>query len=257
MVLFIPGYVLISALFPKKNDLDAIERIALSFGLSIAVVPLIGLGLNYTPFGIRLVPIIVTLSIYTVLLIIVGIYRREELPEDEKFKVPIIKFYHDIIGEVKKPKTKVDNILTIVLIFSIILAIGMVIYVIVTPKVGEKFTEFYILNSTTGKADNYPTNLKYDMPSNIKIGIINHEHSIVNYTIQTILDKKILTTAELTLGNNQTWEKNITFVPDKEGKDMRLEFLLFKGNNFTNPYRELHLWINVCNAWKKSMIEVC
>jgi uncharacterized membrane protein len=50
-VLFVPGYVLIAALFPRADDLDWIERIALSFGLSIAVVPLIGLGLNYTPGG--------------------------------------------------------------------------------------------------------------------------------------------------------------------------------------------------------------
>ena len=60
MVLFLPGYALIAALFIGKDDLDAIERIALSFGLSIAVVPLLGLGLNYTPFGIRLIPILRT-----------------------------------------------------------------------------------------------------------------------------------------------------------------------------------------------------
>ncbi|MCK4222104.1 MAG: DUF1616 domain-containing protein, partial [Dehalococcoidia bacterium] len=47
-LLFSPGYALIAALFPKKGSLDGIERIALSFGLSIAVVPLIGLILNYT-----------------------------------------------------------------------------------------------------------------------------------------------------------------------------------------------------------------
>lgn len=244
MILFIPGYVLISALFPKKNDLDTIERIALSFGLSIVVVPLIGLGLNYTQFGIRLVPIITTLFIYTLLLIIVGIYRREELNEEEKFKVSIHKFYYDIIGEMKKPKNKIDKILTGVLIFSIILAIGMIFYIIIMPKIGERFTEFYILGPD-GKADNYPTNLKFDIPSNITVGIINHEYSTVNYTIQTILDKNMLTPEELTLGNSQKWQKNITFVPDKKGADMKLEFLLFKESNFTNPYRDLHLWVNV------------
>ena len=41
LVLFLPGYSLIAALFPGRDDLDGIERIALSFGLSIAVVPLI------------------------------------------------------------------------------------------------------------------------------------------------------------------------------------------------------------------------
>ncbi|MCD6456429.1 MAG: DUF1616 domain-containing protein [Methanophagales archaeon] len=56
LVLFLPGYSLIAALFPRKDDLDAIEQIALSFGLSIAITPLLGLALNYTPFGIRLTP---------------------------------------------------------------------------------------------------------------------------------------------------------------------------------------------------------
>src|SRR5659263_694396 len=60
LVLFLPGYALIAALFPAKSDLDGIERTALSFGLSIAVVPLMGLGLNYTPWGIRLLPILIS-----------------------------------------------------------------------------------------------------------------------------------------------------------------------------------------------------
>ena len=42
LVLFLPGYALIATLFPRKDDLDAIERIALSFGLSIAITPLLG-----------------------------------------------------------------------------------------------------------------------------------------------------------------------------------------------------------------------
>lgn len=45
-VLFLPGYVW-SFVFFKKDDIDIIERIALSFGLSIAIVPLIVFYLNW------------------------------------------------------------------------------------------------------------------------------------------------------------------------------------------------------------------
>ena len=87
LVLFLPGYSLIAALFPRKDDLDGIERIALSFGLSIAVVPLIGLALNYTPLGIRLVPVLLGLSLFTVLLAVVAGVRRVWMPEAERFVV--------------------------------------------------------------------------------------------------------------------------------------------------------------------------
>jgi uncharacterized membrane protein len=50
LVLFLPGYALIATLFLRKDNLDGIERIALSFGLSIAITPLLGLALNYMPF---------------------------------------------------------------------------------------------------------------------------------------------------------------------------------------------------------------
>ena len=82
IILFIPGYILIAALFPQKNELDLIERITLSFGLSIAVVPLIGLGLNYTPWGIRLDPIVTSLSIF---IFIMGVVNDAGLLNFMKF----------------------------------------------------------------------------------------------------------------------------------------------------------------------------
>jgi len=50
-VLWLPGYALIKALFPTK-EIDQIERVALSIGMSLALVPITGLLLNYTPWGI-------------------------------------------------------------------------------------------------------------------------------------------------------------------------------------------------------------
>ena len=50
-------------------------------GLSIAVVPLLGGALNYTPFGIRIVPILVVLSVFTVSLAVIAGVWRQGLPD--------------------------------------------------------------------------------------------------------------------------------------------------------------------------------
>jgi len=69
-VLYLPGYTLIQLLFPRGSELDGLERFALSIGLSLAVVPLIGLLLNYSPWGIRLAPITASLGAFTIILAI-------------------------------------------------------------------------------------------------------------------------------------------------------------------------------------------
>lgn len=75
-VLYVPGAVFIEALYPKRDELEDLERFALGVGLSLALVPLVGLVLNYTPWGIRLNPIYAGLSLLTILLTCVGVYRK-------------------------------------------------------------------------------------------------------------------------------------------------------------------------------------
>jgi len=76
VVLFLPGSALIEALYPKKDDLEELERFALSVGLSLALSPLVGFVLNYTPWGIRLDPIIVALSLLIFLLEAVAVFQK-------------------------------------------------------------------------------------------------------------------------------------------------------------------------------------
>jgi uncharacterized membrane protein len=76
LVLFIPGYVALEALFPKGRELDGVERFAFSVGLSLALVPLVVLLLNYTPWGIRLAPIVGSLTTLTIGLALVALGRR-------------------------------------------------------------------------------------------------------------------------------------------------------------------------------------
>ena len=75
-VLFIPGYALIQLLYYRREDLSDLERLALSLGLSLALVPLVGLILNYTPFGIRLIPVALSLALLSMTLITLAIIKR-------------------------------------------------------------------------------------------------------------------------------------------------------------------------------------
>ena len=249
IVLFLPGYSLIAALFPAKSDLDSIERTALSFGLSIAVVPLIGLGLNYTPWGIRLLPILISLSVFTFIMCGLAYVRRSKLPEADTFEVPFRKIALELKAEVlEKPEPGLDKALTVILVLSILLSVTTLVYVIITPKEGEHFTEFYILGPD-GMADNYPTNYTIGEGKEVIVGVVNHEYRTVNYTMDVRLDNKSLSLPEnahrISLAHNETWEKPLTLTPTEEGKDMRLEFLLFNETDKSTPYRDLHLWINV------------
>ena len=84
-VLWLPGYTFIKALFPAEppiktaeKTLDTIERVALSLGMSLALVPIVGLLLNYTPWGIRLTPIVLSLLALTVVFATAAVIREHQ-----------------------------------------------------------------------------------------------------------------------------------------------------------------------------------
>lgn len=85
-VMFLPGYAFIKAFFQNKvpikttsESFDTIERVVLSIGLSIALIPMIGLILYYTPFGLGLTPITLSLLAFTTVLATVAMAREYHL----------------------------------------------------------------------------------------------------------------------------------------------------------------------------------
>ena len=76
-VLCLPGYTFTKALFPEK-ELDSVERVALSIGISLALVPIIGLLLNYTPWGVRLTSITLSLLALTLTFASAAIVREHQ-----------------------------------------------------------------------------------------------------------------------------------------------------------------------------------
>lgn len=281
-VLFLPGYALISALFPEsgpdalpdstergnsdEDGIDGIERVALAFGLSIAITPLIGLILNFTPWGIRLLPIILSIGGFTLFASAIAAIRRWQLPPTERFTVPYRSWGQTAYSELMEPETSVDAALNIVLILSVVLATTSVVYAVAVPKQGESFTEFYfVMENESGElvADNYPTEFTRGQSRPIVIGVENNEHQPVDYTIiaklqnvsfqnnsSVIHREQELQRYETRIGDNQTWRTTYDVTPRMTGERLRLVLLLYMNSppedpNIENAYRETHLWINV------------
>jgi uncharacterized membrane protein len=269
VLLFIPGYCLIAILFPKNDDLGLVERIMLSIGFSIVIVPLIGFGLNFTPWGIRLEPIVVAIILLTWVMVLFAHYQRAVLPREERFRVSFSAIAGRIRGEFLPQGEKgVDRFLSVVLTLVILVAILATVYVIIVPKEGaERFSEFYILGKNQTAAD-YPDKIIPAENYPMYIGVGNHEYRTVNYTIETwalrtefdnvtnssaIVEMDPNDRLSLTLAHNETKIIPFNLFVVKPGYT-RVEFLLFNesvpgpevtgGDRISASYRNLHLWVN-------------
>ena len=238
-LLFFPGYTLMAALFPKRERIGAIERTALSFGISVAVVPLIGLILNYTPWGIRLEPVLYSVAIFIFTTSIIAWLRRSRLPEPDRFGIEF---------QMKAPAwggSTWDRVLFIILVVVVLGALGMLGYVIAKPKVGETFTEFYILG-LDGRVADYPKAIKVGEGGEVIVAVVNHEHEAVSYRVEVRIDGvKNNEVGPFVLANEQKWEEMVSFTPDKAGDNQKVAFFLYKNGEAEPCLEPLHLWIDV------------
>ena len=130
--MIVPGYSLAAALFPGKDDISDMERAALSFRLSIVVVPLVGLILNFTPWGIRLEPIPATLTLFVVACVFVAQYRRSEIPANNRFSVTYLSAKQIDLVTFLKSYDRLDQLIILVLIILILcssLVLAAVVYI--------------------------------------------------------------------------------------------------------------------------------
>lgn len=239
LVLFIPGYILLSALFPGRGSLSGIERITFSIGLSIAVAIIIGIILNYTPWGISLYPILISATIFVVVTASVAWYRSLKSYEEFSITVNInLSRWRETAG--------LDKILSLSLVVAVLIALGSIGYVIAVPKHEQLFTEFYIL-SLDGKAENYPGQAVLGEPVEIIIGIVNHEDIVISYLVDirvNDIENSQVSTEEL--ANGDRWEEMVSFVPQSSGAGQKVEFWLYRTGE-AEPCLEkpLYLYLDV------------
>ena len=239
-VLYIPGYVLQLFLFPRKEELDPTERIALSFALSGVIIPPIAMILNWSPWGIRLWPIVFSLSVIILASMIGATIRQKRLHLDEGIELKPRPGLRKWWAEQERGNRVVYVILTVVLTTAFLTAFS----ILLTPKPAESITEFYILGQE-GLAEDYPREVIMGQVLTITTGITNREGNTSTYNIQIINDDSVIGQAgPIILENNTTWEQPVVFSVPTVGDDQQITFILNREGH-PSPYRSLQIWINV------------
>lgn len=252
LLLFLPGYMFLAAMFPKRGELSALQRFTLSIGLSIAITVFDGFGLNYTQWGFRPNSITISLSIIIGLLLWITFRQRRKYgKESYRFSLEDIGSFIKIL-KTRETETgpEYDPALEKVLIKTMIIAILIVFAVVIYAKwtyEPQKFTSLYLLGQN-GKAENYLSDIRVGEPATILVGVENYEYAPINYTLLVKLGGITLTKEDIHLKHEDKWLNNVTFIPQMTStiafagaNRSKLEFQLLKNDV---PYSSVHLWVN-------------
>jgi len=266
LALFFPGYPLVSFVFPKTPSDDdpgqsLLSRAVLSVALSVVIVPLLAIGLQYSGIGIRRVPVAVGLCGITILLTGLAIWRRLSISPNRRFTII------DEMGTVWTPfrtvlnKDQITQALIGLLVISLLVTGGGAAYSTFGSTDGRATTEFYLLSENrTGSfvASGYPTEFVQGEPQRIGVGIENHEGAHQNYTaviaVQSMterskdadmIERQVLRRINISVGENQQTIVPLNVSVPVTGENLQLVFELYQGTSErTDPYRETYLWIN-------------
>jgi uncharacterized membrane protein len=240
-LLFLPGYSLVSALWVKQSELESLERIGFGLGLSLALVPLIGLGLNYTPGGITLISVVLGLYCLIILLNVIAWFRRRMLSPEERFaiKTGFIMAKVDTV-------TSTDTVVIVIVIIAIAIGVGLLSFIAMNPP-SEQYSELSILDSN-GTTENYPTELDVNESALIIINVVCHEQEDTDYQVMVTLESQdngnvTLEDSDFSLKNKEEWEYVLNFSVNESGL-YKLNIELFRENG-EEAYATNHLWVDV------------
>lgn len=252
-----------------ETGLDGLERVVFSVGASLAVVPLVGYLLNFTPWGIAPVPALLVVAAFTVVTAGVAAARRWNVPADARFRVPYERWYASAQLGFFDRRSKRDAILGVLLAATVLLATASIAYAVTVPTQEDSFTEFYLLTENGSDelvADDFPRELTVGQDESVHLGIENHEGTPTDYTViaalqrvevrndsTRVLEQRELRRVNASVSVGETWTRELSVTPTLEGERLRLVFLLYDGEPASQPTVEnadqrLYLWVNVTDS---------
>jgi uncharacterized membrane protein len=269
-LLFVPGYTVTVALFPRAvssnttadigsiDGLVPFDRLVFSVALSAALAIIVGVNIEFTPFPITAQTVITGLFVVTVIAATVGAIRRYRLGVwKADSRASFGTWWRSRIGFDSATLARLMVALAVTgSLFSVAVAAS-------PGDRGEHYTEFGILTeneSGTLVSDGHPSNLTANESISLYYTITNRERNDQTYRILVQLqavtaDGEINRTAQLnrfttTLAAGDEIQQEHTITPTFDGQQLRVQYLLYTNEppaqpTASNAYRHVHIWVDV------------
>lgn len=298
LVLFVPGYALLAAVYPERWSDDETtnrsssplvgdathsgiapgERIILSVVASAAVVALLALAVNFSPFRIRPAPVSIAVSAFTVACFAVALVRRASLAAERRSGLPLGGVLDSLRGQftVHSPallsgsdarptsrRTVAFNLLVAVAVLAVVAGAA---FAYTAPTADQDFTEFYLVgeNETGAYTVNaVPSSLDAGEQQTLYPTVTNQDDTAHEYSVVVELQRaeqtddgvdvrasRTLDTLNAAADSGETERVSHQVGPLEPGGSYRVVYLLYTGDPPSDPstenaHRSVTLWFDV------------
>lgn len=272
LALFLPGYALVSVLFPasersarettstpietQPRGIDVVERLGLAFALSLTIAPLVGIALPFTQWGFTTVPTAAALAVVTVAFAQLGVVRRLRTPASERFTV-------SPVARLRRDESAVATVSSILLVLAIGTAVSALLIGFLVPASTGGFTELGLYSENEDGelvAGNIDSEIAPGESVPVTVSIENQEGTTTDYTVivqeQVIEDGEVvernqIDELETQLDDGTTGTGELSVSPTAgEGETVRISVLLFEGEPPAEPTNEnaaedTYFWVTI------------
>jgi len=286
LLFFLPGYATLTLLFPKRHEADTDagfdvttvgwpgidrgtisfgERIVFAIGLSVVVLPVVGLTLSALGIGLSTPTMVGSLTALTLVCMLLGTVRRWRVPAHEQFVVPVGEWVARV-RESATGRSRVELAASVLLALTLLTAVTTVGVAMIAQNNAETYTQLTLLTANdTGEyvTGDYPRELRPGETQLFVVAVDNEERREINYTVVgqlervnrsgssvTVTDEQRLVTLQRVVPANTTWRARHTVRPELNGTSLRLSYYLYRGAppddpSRANAYEHVHIWMNV------------
>lgn len=283
-LVFVPGYVLLAVLFPKRvpqvggNERPSLvrdgpsvisgaglgwrERTLLSLPTSIALLPLVAFALTTVGLPFTVLPAFSLLAALVLVGVLVAHLRRRRVPETDRFGVPVGEWLAGLRTAVN-PRFPLDAALNVALICAVVVAMSAIAYGLSAPPADGDGFEAALLTERDGAfvAGDYPDTLVRGDGTSLTLAIENVDGGQVVYTVVVVLERVDPTTGavvdareldrlRVVVPTGETRYESHRLTPQTVGEDLRLSYYVYEGGppadvTADSAHRHLFLWVDV------------